>query len=241
MIKYLDLAIANETIKTTDIKGKEYAEVNQRIKAFRMICPSGTIETELLSNENGVCVIKATVRDESGKILGTGIAYEKENSSFINKTSYIENCETSAVGRALGMCGLGIDVSVASAEEVQNAIYNQEPTKEEAEEYRLTFGRNTGKTIKEIKESDPKYIDWILNNSNDEYILKVIELTLGIKKPTPEEQHLRIELINTINDLTIEKDIDLDEVKTKFKVNDIKEMTTEQMLKCVDAMNKKEN
>lgn len=136
MIKYLDLAIANETIKTTDIKGKEYAEVNQRIKAFRMICPSGTIETELLSNENGVCVIKATVRDESGKILGTGIAYEKENSSFINKTSYIENCETSAVGRALGMCGLGIDVSVASAEEVQNAIYNQEPTKEEAEEYR---------------------------------------------------------------------------------------------------------
>jgi hypothetical protein len=58
-------------------------------------------------------------------VLGTGTAYEKESSSFINKTSYIENCETSAVGRALGMCGFGIDVSVASAEEVQNAINNQ--------------------------------------------------------------------------------------------------------------------
>lgn len=58
-------------------------------------------------------------------VLGTGTAYEKEGSTFINKTSYIENCETSAVGRALGMAGFGIDTSIASAEEVQNAIANQ--------------------------------------------------------------------------------------------------------------------
>ncbi len=56
-----------------------------------MIYPKGRIETELLSNENGTCVFKATVKDEEGNILGTGTAYEKENSSFINKTSYIEN------------------------------------------------------------------------------------------------------------------------------------------------------
>ena len=54
-----------------------------------------------------------------------GYAQEKESSSFINKTSFIENCETSAVGRALGMCGFGIDTSIASYEEVQNAINNQ--------------------------------------------------------------------------------------------------------------------
>ena len=79
----------------------------------------------MLSNDNGVCVFRATVCDENMQILGTGTAYEKETSSFINKTSYIENCETSAVGRALGMCGFGIDTSIASAEEVQNAIKNQ--------------------------------------------------------------------------------------------------------------------
>ena len=56
-------------------------------------------------------------------------AYEKENSTFINKTSYIENCETSALGRALGIAGFGIDTSVASAEEVQNAINNQNDDK----------------------------------------------------------------------------------------------------------------
>lgn len=125
-IKFEDIQRANETIKTTDIKGKEYAEVNQRIKAFRMIYPQGAIKTEMLSNENGTCIFQASVSDKEGNVLGTGTAYEKEGSSFINKTSYIENCETSAVGRALGMAGFGIDTSVASAEEVQNAMAQQE-------------------------------------------------------------------------------------------------------------------
>ena len=121
---------ANATIKTTDVKGKAYAEVNQRIKAFRMVCPNGAIVTDMISNVDGVCVFRATVYDDEQKILGTGTAYEKETSSFINKTSYIENCETSAVGRALGMCGFGIDTSIASAEEVQNAIHNQDKVRE---------------------------------------------------------------------------------------------------------------
>lgn len=124
MITFEDIKKANDTIATTDIKGKDYAEVNQRIKAFRMVYPEGTINTEIISLENGVCTMKATAMNE-GKILGTGFAQEKEGSTFINKTSYIENCETSAVGRALGMCGFGIDTSVCSAEELQNALNNQ--------------------------------------------------------------------------------------------------------------------
>ena len=125
MIKYTDIAKANETIKTTNIKGKEYAEVNQRIKAFRMVHPNGTITADIVSIENGIVVMKASITDDEGRLIGTGYAYEQEKGSFINQTSYIENCETSAVGRALGMCGFGIDTSVASAEEVQNAISNQ--------------------------------------------------------------------------------------------------------------------
>lgn len=131
-ITFEELKKANDSIKTTDIKGKEYAEVNQRIKAFRMIYPTGTIETNLVSNENGVCIFKAMVGFFDGEnliVLGTGTAYEKEGSSFINKTSYIENCETSAVGRALGMAGFGIDTSIASFEEVANAIQQQEGDK----------------------------------------------------------------------------------------------------------------
>ena len=128
-ITFEDIKKANEEIGTTNIKGKEYAEVNQRIKAFRMVYPTGMIRTEMVSNENGVCIFRAYVYDEENKLLSTGTAYEKENSTFINKTSYIENCETSALGRALGIAGFGIDTSVASAEEVQNAINNQNDDK----------------------------------------------------------------------------------------------------------------
>ena len=111
--------------KTVNIKGKEYVEVNERVKYFRQEFVGWRIETELISNEGGVCVFKAIVKDDAGEIISTGYAFEKESSSFINKTSYIENCETSAVGRALGFLGIGIDTSIASSEEVTNAINNQ--------------------------------------------------------------------------------------------------------------------
>ena len=141
---YEDIKRANGSIQTMAIErkdkdgktvSKDYAEVNQRIKAFRMLYPQGFIHTELVSNTDGVCVMRALAgyEDEYGKhVLGTGTAYEKESSSYINRTSYIENCETSAVGRALGMLALGIDTSVASYEEVQNAVNNQ--AKEEPKE-----------------------------------------------------------------------------------------------------------
>ena len=134
-ITFEDIKAANDSIQTTDIKGKAYAEVNQRIKAFRMVYPTGFIITSDFRDENGVCTITKQVGfyDEQGHriILGESTAYEKEGSTFINKTSYIENCDTSATGRALGMAGFGIDTSVASAEEVQNAIANQNKKAEE--------------------------------------------------------------------------------------------------------------
>lgn len=121
-----ELQKANSTLSTMDIKGKAYVLVNERIKAFRMLYPNGTISTELLSDDGNRCVFRAVVRDEEEHCLGTGHAYEVESSSYINKTSYIENCETSAVGRALAMAGIGIDTSVASYEEVDMAVKKQE-------------------------------------------------------------------------------------------------------------------
>jgi hypothetical protein len=125
-VTFEDLKRANEALKTIDVKGKSYVQVNERVKALRMICPNASISSEIISMENGIVTMKATVSDEEGKVLGTGFAQEKETSSYINKTSYIENCETSAVGRALGFAGIGIDGSMASAEEVANAIINQD-------------------------------------------------------------------------------------------------------------------
>lgn len=121
---------ANADIKTVSIKGKDYAEVFQRVTAFRKVYPRGTIETivDYLTGEVGDRIIGMTARamDEDGRLLATGHAEERESFSYINKTSFIENCETSAVGRALGMAGFGISTSMASKEEVENAINNQD-------------------------------------------------------------------------------------------------------------------
>lgn len=171
-MKYEDIVKANEQLKPIDIKGKEYIDVSQRIKAFRQVCPNGAIATEIVNLDGGVVTMKATVYDEDGKILATGHAQEKETSSYINKTSFIENCETSAVGRALGICGFGLLQSVASVEEMVNAINNQSkkpapkkaemPTTDtlcEAEEIGCDlekWSRHLGKTYDELTDEEVK-------------------------------------------------------------------------------------
>ena len=112
-------------MKTIDIKGKSYVQVNERLKYFRENYPGHALRSQMLANLDGVCIFKAIIFDADERPIANGHAYEKEGSTFINKTSYIENCETSAWGRALGNFGIGIDEAVASSDEVQNAIKQQ--------------------------------------------------------------------------------------------------------------------
>ena len=243
---YEDIKKANESIIKTKLKnektGKElgdYAEVNERIKVFRMLYPEGFIKTEVLKLENGFCLIKARVgyyisKWENGavildeKILATGTAYEKENSTFINKTSYIENCETSAIGRALAMMGIGIDKSVASAEEVANAILNQdeEVTEETAKAYTFGGKKHPGETIEEVYNSgDIKFLEWCLySDKTSEFLKKAIELLTPVKRVDKEEQNKRLELINKVI-----MTCNIDDVKEDYHVSDISLLTTEEL------------
>ena len=177
-ITYTTIEAVNQTLNKTDIKGKDYVEVNERIKAFRMLYPQGSIQTEMISNADGVCVFKAIIGyyNEDAtilKVLGTGYAYEKEGSTYINKTSYIENAETSAVGRALGMCGLGIDKSLASAEEVENAKQMQDELatqKIEQMQVILKLIEETGVDLEKIKN---KYQIPSLDKANDKQLEEI--------------------------------------------------------------------
>lgn len=123
-ITYKAIEDANASTKPMDIKGSKYIKVAERTKAFRMVYPTGFIKTEIIMNENGTCMFKAVCGyyDDNGNglILGEGTAREKADTSYINKFSYIENCETSAVGRALGYAGFGIDYEIASKDEIDN-------------------------------------------------------------------------------------------------------------------------
>ena len=114
--------------KTTNIKGKQYVEVNQRLLYFRNESKydGWSITTDFLALESESCVAQCTISDNEGRVIAQGTAQEDKSSSYINKTSYIENCETSAVGRALAMLGIGIETSIASSNEVSMAIAKQE-------------------------------------------------------------------------------------------------------------------
>lgn len=179
MITKESIEQVNKAMETIAIeKGKKvtnYVMVNERVKAFRQICPSGSIVTRIIECKDGVVTIAAEVRDETGHLLATGMAQEKESSSFINKTSYIENCETSAVGRALGFVGIGIDGSMASAEEVANAIVNQ-------------GGKVLSKAEKEAVKADEKTTEEVGNQPIDTKKIKV--LTIRCKEAGIDKERL---------------------------------------------------
>lgn len=108
------------------IHGKEYTTVVERINDFRNDerFEGWSIETDIISTDIENCIIKATIKDSTGKIVGTGLAHEVQGSTNINKTSHVENCETSAIGRALANIGKA-GTEYASANEVSDAIINQ--------------------------------------------------------------------------------------------------------------------
>ena len=106
------------------IHGKEYVLGSTKIALARETLGSElNIVTEVIFQDDKQVMMKADIYI-SGNHIATGTAQEFRASSRINQTSYVENCETSAVGRALSMCGL-TNSSVGSAEEVGIAIANQ--------------------------------------------------------------------------------------------------------------------
>ena len=110
---------------TISIHSKEYATVALRIAVARRVLGSSlNITTEIISIDKDTVVMKASVEIDK-KYISTGYAEEKRNASRINQTSAVENCETSAVGRALAFCGFTND-QMASAEELSNALEQQD-------------------------------------------------------------------------------------------------------------------
>lgn len=108
-----DIEKVNAEIKTTDLKGKQYAEVKERVIAYRKLFPVGVINTEINFTDNYV-LCEATATNNEGIVLAKGHARE-----LLNKPFALENCETSAIGRCLGFMGLGINTAIASKEDME--------------------------------------------------------------------------------------------------------------------------
>lgn len=97
----------------------DYVPVNERVEQFRRDHPDWGIETKLTFAGDAV-LARAEIRDETGRLIACGHAEEIRGASPVNKTSAVENAETSAVGRALAFVGYEVKRSIASREEMTN-------------------------------------------------------------------------------------------------------------------------
>lgn len=114
-------------LKTTNIKGKEYVEVNERVKAFRSNpeWAGWTLLTIPHTLTHDIAILEAQVLDKDGRLIANGFACEVRTQGGVNATSHIENCETSAWGRALGNLGIGVDKAIFSAQELLVALNSE--------------------------------------------------------------------------------------------------------------------
>ena len=167
-IKCLDTLI---NIPTVNIKGKKYSTVNERHKHLLASFPEARFNEEILFHDVDRVIVKVELYI-GDVIYSVGHAEEYRNASFINKTSALENCSSSALGRCLAAFGLS-GSEYASAEELVNALNNQNTNK-----------ANTIKTVSiedEIKEQTTEtkltalFTNWKKNGNSDPKIEKLFE------------------------------------------------------------------
>lgn len=117
-------------LKTINIKGKDYVQVNDRLKAFRTEpqYAGWSLVSDIKELTDTSCTVLASIIDQDGKVRATGLAREVVAKSPINKFAFVENCETSAWGRALGNLGIGIDTAICTAEELIQKMSQDEKT-----------------------------------------------------------------------------------------------------------------
>ena len=145
-------------MKTINIKGKDYITVNERLKHFRTepTFKGWQITEQLVHIDDKEGIFKVTISDTKGVEMASAHSQEYRDSSYINKTSFVENGFTSALGRALGYLGIGIDTSIASANEVQNAVKNQNTTPIDNRKWLTEAQLNA--TLKATKEQAEKVL-----------------------------------------------------------------------------------
>ena len=123
-----DKSLKDKAIK---IQNKNYVLVSDRVLFFNDNYPNGAIVTQLISEPTSEqIIVRASITpDADGKRVFTGYSQAVVGQGYINKTSALENCETSAVGRALAFMGIGVIESIASADEINKAAYSQPAAK----------------------------------------------------------------------------------------------------------------
>lgn len=167
----------------------------------------------------------------SDAIEGTGGSsfISKEKNGLYTNDECFKMAYTDAISVACKSLGMGADVYWGDSKYDTN-----EPTIEDAEQYTFKSGKHEGWTLKRVVEEDNKFLNWLLNNSKDERLLKMIELLTGEKPLSDEEWDDKLNLTQRLMDLIVEKELDTDKICEYYGVKDVKDLNTKQIEEIIE-------
>jgi len=173
----------NKKLPTIQIKGKEYVMVKDRVIEFNERCPEGSIITEIVKNDDKSVVVKATVypdsKNQEKRFVGHSEAYREGNMGDVP----VEVAETSAVGRALGMMGIGVLEGIASADEIKKATGTGKPASDKQKNMILSLAKEKGFDITE---------EQVAGLSTVQASQKITKL-MGMKSPEKSNSQIKAE------------------------------------------------
>ena len=214
--KYTELAEINKYCEENNIiyyQEVETCEINGKDYIVTYICENGEI-----TKHRGCQIVDAILQGIKNPVQQYG--------------SSLTYCRRYSLLMALGL----------ATEDDDGASLNQKITKEQALEYVFDKGKYKGKSITELYEKDTNYLQWWLDQGNNEEIKQMIMLITDLK-PTPipseEEQQERLELITDINNLVELTNTDYEKLLSHYKVKSNGEMTTEQLKDAVEKLKEK--
>lgn len=212
--KYTDLAQIHEYLESINARYYQYVD---RIESDDYIMTVPIIDGKELAPRRGVRIVDAVL-------------------SGIKNPAQEQGSATTYARRYSLLMAFGLATDDDDAASLTQKV---EVTEKDAKEYVFKFGKHKGRKLIELVEEGNSYIDYLLNNSNDEHLLKCIEILTGQVPLTEEEQEEILDLLNKMAELEIETNTSHDDVLEHYGVESNKQMTLDQLKDCVATLEKK--